>query len=221
MRETWVWSLGWEDPLEKGTATHSSVLAWRSLVGYSPRGAIESDTTERLRFPSFFLSLPLEWSRSTTMLFFLAFVSTINLGKLQFHKQEFCSRVSLPAMSSFLVRCQKWFVLDGQKLFLWTICQLTASVHTLLILQITKHWTASDLKRIREGPLWCTSGPSERRVHCPIHWGKPLPAGPTPEAAFQETSCWEASPSHFLRFRGKQESLSRASCLNLHFRGPL
>ena len=29
MRETWVQSLGWEDPLEKGKATHSSVLAWR------------------------------------------------------------------------------------------------------------------------------------------------------------------------------------------------
>jgi len=29
MWETWVWSLGWEDPLEKGTATHSTILAWR------------------------------------------------------------------------------------------------------------------------------------------------------------------------------------------------
>ena len=29
MQETWVQSLGWEDPLEKGKATHSSVLAWR------------------------------------------------------------------------------------------------------------------------------------------------------------------------------------------------
>ena len=29
MRETWVWSLGWEDPLEKGKATHASILAWR------------------------------------------------------------------------------------------------------------------------------------------------------------------------------------------------
>ena len=28
--ETWVWSLGWEDPLEKGKATHSSILAWRT-----------------------------------------------------------------------------------------------------------------------------------------------------------------------------------------------
>ena len=31
MWETWVLSLGWEDPLEKGTTTHSSVLAWRVL----------------------------------------------------------------------------------------------------------------------------------------------------------------------------------------------
>ena len=29
MWETWVRSLGWEDLLEKGTATHSSILAWR------------------------------------------------------------------------------------------------------------------------------------------------------------------------------------------------
>ena len=31
MWETWVRSLGWEDPLENGTATHSSILAWRVL----------------------------------------------------------------------------------------------------------------------------------------------------------------------------------------------
>ena len=29
MQETWVQSLGWEDPLEGGMATHSSILAWR------------------------------------------------------------------------------------------------------------------------------------------------------------------------------------------------
>ena len=29
MRETWIQFLGWEDPLEKETATHSSILAWR------------------------------------------------------------------------------------------------------------------------------------------------------------------------------------------------
>jgi len=29
MQETWIRSLGWEDPLEKGNATYSSILAWR------------------------------------------------------------------------------------------------------------------------------------------------------------------------------------------------
>ena len=38
MWETWVQSLGWEDPLEKGKATHSRILAWRVpwTVLYSP-----------------------------------------------------------------------------------------------------------------------------------------------------------------------------------------
>ena len=52
MQETWVRSLGWEDPLEKGKATHSSILARR--IPYSPWGCKESDTTEQLS-PSFIL----------------------------------------------------------------------------------------------------------------------------------------------------------------------
>ena len=49
MWETWVPSLGWEDRLEEGRATHYSILAWRiPLVGYSPWGCKEWDTTERL-----------------------------------------------------------------------------------------------------------------------------------------------------------------------------
>ena len=32
MQETWVRSLDWEDPLEKGKATHSSILAWRNSM---------------------------------------------------------------------------------------------------------------------------------------------------------------------------------------------
>ena len=56
MRETWVRSLGREDPLEKEMVTHSSILAWRipwtenSLVGYSPRSHKELDMTERFHF---------------------------------------------------------------------------------------------------------------------------------------------------------------------------
>ena len=53
MQETRVRSLGQEDPLEKGKATQSSILAWRiygqrSLVGYSPWGCKESDTMHAL-----------------------------------------------------------------------------------------------------------------------------------------------------------------------------
>ena len=33
MQETWILSLGWEDPLEKGKASHPSILAWRNLQG--------------------------------------------------------------------------------------------------------------------------------------------------------------------------------------------
>ena len=51
MQETWVRPLGWEEPLEKGKAPHSRILAWRILCGHK-----ESDTTERLSFlPSFLL----------------------------------------------------------------------------------------------------------------------------------------------------------------------
>ena len=38
MRETWVRSLGWEDPLEEGMATHSSILAWRIPWTKEPGG---------------------------------------------------------------------------------------------------------------------------------------------------------------------------------------
>ena len=38
MQETWVQSLGWEDPLEKEIATHSSILAWRIPWTEEPGG---------------------------------------------------------------------------------------------------------------------------------------------------------------------------------------
>ena len=41
MQETWVQSLGWEDPLEEGMATHSSILAWR-IPGMGEPGGLPS-----------------------------------------------------------------------------------------------------------------------------------------------------------------------------------
>ena len=69
VRETWVPSLGQEDPLEKGMATHSSTLAWKipwteeRSSSYSAWGRKESVTTERLHFHftynTYMCSLPL------------------------------------------------------------------------------------------------------------------------------------------------------------------
>ena len=55
VQETWVQFLGWEDPLEKEMAIHSSILAWRipwteEPGGLQSVGSQESDTTERLNY---------------------------------------------------------------------------------------------------------------------------------------------------------------------------
>ena len=47
MRETWVRSLGWEDPLEKEMATHSSILAWRIPWTEEP-GGLQSSGSQRV-----------------------------------------------------------------------------------------------------------------------------------------------------------------------------
>ena len=62
-QETWVQSLGWEDPLEKGMATHCSILAWRipwtEEPGrlYSLWGHKESDRTEQLTLLDYLVML--------------------------------------------------------------------------------------------------------------------------------------------------------------------
>ena len=57
MQETWVQSLGWEDPLEKEMATHFSILAWEipwteEPGGLQSMGSQESDMTEQLNHTS-------------------------------------------------------------------------------------------------------------------------------------------------------------------------
>ena len=47
MQETWVWSLGWEDPLEEGMAIHSSILAWRIPWTEEP-GGLQSMGSQRV-----------------------------------------------------------------------------------------------------------------------------------------------------------------------------
>ena len=68
VQETWVWSLGWEDSLEKEMAIHSSILAWRIPQTEEPSrlqsmGSQESDTTQWLTLQSIGkrLSVPQVW----------------------------------------------------------------------------------------------------------------------------------------------------------------
>ena len=57
IQKTWVRSLGSEDPLGKGMATHSSILAWRIPWTVYPWGHKESNTTEQISLHFF-----IEWS---------------------------------------------------------------------------------------------------------------------------------------------------------------
>ena len=49
MQETWVRSLGWEDPLEKEMATHSSILAWR-IPWTEETGRLQSVGSQRVGY---------------------------------------------------------------------------------------------------------------------------------------------------------------------------
>ena len=75
MQETQVWSLGWEDPLEKAMATHSSVLAWRIPWTEEP-GGLQSMELQRLRHDRAtftLMSLCFKyWSQLTTLIEWLS-----------------------------------------------------------------------------------------------------------------------------------------------------
>ena len=66
MRETWVWSLSWDDPLEKGMATHSSILAWRIPWTEQP-GRLQFMGSQRVRhdWAAFTLSKSIPLLRDT------------------------------------------------------------------------------------------------------------------------------------------------------------
>ena len=49
MQETWIRFLGWEDPLEKGMATHSSILAW-GIPWTGKPGGLQSMELQRVRY---------------------------------------------------------------------------------------------------------------------------------------------------------------------------
>ena len=73
IQETWIQSLGWEDPLEKKMATHSNILAWRipqteELDGLQSTGCKESDSTERSSSFPYFLQFKSEFCNKELMI---------------------------------------------------------------------------------------------------------------------------------------------------------
>ena len=90
MQETWVQSLGQEDPLEKGMATHSSVLAWRipwteePTAGYSPWDCKKLDTIEQLTLSLFFYFL---WVTKSSQSLVTSSKVLLTLHSLDLHQQ--------------------------------------------------------------------------------------------------------------------------------------
>ena len=88
MWETWVWSLGWEDPLEKEMATHSSILAWRIPWTEEP-GRLWYKGSQRIRHDwETFTSLP--WKKMLLQSCFY-FLSSFLLPF--FHSSFTCSHI--------------------------------------------------------------------------------------------------------------------------------
>ena len=77
MQETWVWSLGWEDPLEKGMATHSSILAWRIPWTEEP-GGLHSTGSQRVGH-DWATSLSLSFTFEGLLILWLQVISTQSL----------------------------------------------------------------------------------------------------------------------------------------------
>ena len=81
MRETWVQSLGREDPLEKEMATHSSILAWRIPWTQEPGGLQSTGSQSRTRLSDFTYLLGVLYRLSSTLLTFLFFLPSTSISR--------------------------------------------------------------------------------------------------------------------------------------------
>ena len=101
MQETWVWSMGQEDPLEKGIDTHSSILAWRVLWTGEPdrlqsMGSQESDTTEQLQYYRF---------STFPSPFYLSYIAFLIFVQLTVHSNEKTKKNESCIFSIILLVC--------------------------------------------------------------------------------------------------------------------
>ena len=127
MQVTWAESLCWEDPLEKGMATHSSILAWRTSWsekpdGLQPMGSHDSDMTERLthQFSSVTQSCPTLYdSMDCSMPGLLSITNSWSLLKLM--------SIESVMPSNHLILCHPLFLLPSVFPIIGVLCSLKVS----------------------------------------------------------------------------------------------
>ena len=145
MRETWVQSLGWEDPLEKGKATHSrlpTLLPGEFLGLYSPWGRKESGTTERLSLSH---SLIHEDQKINKGLFFFLFAKSCPiLCYLMDHSSPGSSVHGI-----LQARILKWVAISFSR---WPSWPKDWTHVSSIGRQILYHWTASEAHRVPFSP---------------------------------------------------------------------
>ena len=96
LQETWVWFLGWEDPLEAEMATHFSILAWRIPWTEEP-GGLQSIGWQRVQ----------DWA-TNTFTFKKKLVITVMMTKLQLLLQQLLMTLASPCglhSASFYIHC--------------------------------------------------------------------------------------------------------------------
>ena len=98
MLDTWVWSLGWEDPLEAGMTTHSNILAWRIPWTEQP-GGLQSTGSQTVRHNWSDFECTIFWISSKV---FLSSISWILWLILFLHGQEDQSHSYVSSYGIFL-----------------------------------------------------------------------------------------------------------------------
>ena len=155
MRETWVWSLGREDPLEKGMAIHSSILAWRISYTEEP-GGLQSMGSQRLKHNRMTNTRAAFWERKSALHeivsqigFHVDFCSHPQSN----HYHYCCGKEETPGpVKEICPRWPGWWVVSLGPAHGISGCQMGALSSAPALTAPSPHWTRGAGERAKEGP---------------------------------------------------------------------